>query len=435
MNVNYYLPQEECLPRHDLEALQIKKCQEMLKNVLPSNKFYRKKFKSLMDKIESLQTLDDFREIPFTTKEELSKDQEQYPPYGSNLTNPLSAYTRIHQTSGTTGLPLRWMDTPRSWHWILKCWGIIYGAIGVRPEDKIFFPFSFGPFIGFWAGFEGGQALETMVVAGGGMSSLARVQFIQEHKITLVCCTPTYALRLSQVAQEHSIDLPASAVKGVLVAGEPGGAVPHIRARIEEGWGARVFDHTGMTEIGSLGIECTESPCHTHLIESECIAEVVDYETGKLLQPGETGELVLTNLGRWSSPLIRYRTGDTVSLIYDICDCGRTYCRMIGGIQGRRDQMIIIKGNNIYPAAIENIIRQFNEIEEFQLKVHEDKGIKSLTIEIETGHDHNDENGHLAPKVADTVRNNLFFRPEVALVAKGSLPRFEMKATRITLEK
>jgi phenylacetate-CoA ligase len=433
MATTYFIPEEERLSRDALRALQLDKFRRMAE-AARDNPFYRARFAAAGVDATAVRSMEDFRLLPFTTKAELCADQAAHPPYGSVLTYPAERYYRIHQTSGTTGTPLRWLDTRESWNWILRCWGIVYRAAGLTPADRLFFPFSFGPFLGFWAAFDGAQALGNMCMAGGGMSTVARLHFLLQHRATFVCCTPTYALRLAQTAAEEGIDLAGGDVRALVVAGEPGGSVPAVRRRIEAGWGARVFDHTGMTEIGSLGIECVEDPGNTHLIESECIAEVVDPATGDPLAPGTRGELVLTNLGRWGSPLIRYRTGDLVELTELPCACGRGYCRMLGGILGRSDDMFFVKGNNVYPAAIENIVREFDGVVEFRLRVREVGGMQELAVDIEPDPAREPDAAGLAARVADRIHNRLNFKPRVTPVAPEALPRFEMKARRLVME-
>jgi phenylacetate-CoA ligase len=423
----YLIEEEECLGRVEIEALQLQKFHRMT-GELAMNRFYADKFASHAP--GDIASLEEFRSLPFTTKDEVTADQEQNPPYGTNLSYPIDRYTRLHQTSGTSGQRLRWLDTPESWAWwTVRLWGIIYRAAGVTAEDRLFFPFSFGPFIGFWAAFEGAQQLDNFCVSGGGMSTAVRIAILLEHNISFVCCTPTYALRMCEVAAEQGIDLAGGPVRGLIVAGEPGGAVPAVRGRIEEGWGARVFDHAGMTEIGALGIECVEQPMVTRLIESECIAEVIDPDSGETLPDGAEGELVLTNLGRWGSPLIRYRTGDRVCLTAEPCPSGRGFRGMAGGILGRQDDMFFVKGNNVYPSSVEDIVRSFPEILEFQMQVRTESGLTVLNIEIEAAAE---AAADLADQLSDRVCSRLNFTPTVKPVKIGSLPRFEAKARRIT---
>jgi phenylacetate-CoA ligase len=413
--------------RAALTRVQLAKLRAMLHEILPANAFYARKLAGIA--IDRLQTLDDLARLPFTTKQELVDDQAAHPPYGSNLTYPLRRYCRLHQTSGTSrGRPLRWLDTRESWDWFMHCWRLKYETVGLTPDDRLFFPFSFGPFIGFWAAFEGAFRLGNLCLPGGGMTSAARLRFLMENDATVICCTPTYALRLAEVARQEGIDLAHSAVRILIVAGEPGGSIPATRRRIEEAWGARVFDHTGMTEIGSLGIECPENPLGVHMLETECIPEVIDAATGERLPPGREGELVLTNLGRWGSPLVRYRTGDRVLADPDPCPCGRVFLRLKGGIRGRTDDMIIIRGNNVYPSALEDIIRRFPAVEEFRIEVDQSGPLTSLHLLLECPPP---AGTALADAVRAAVRTELNFRPVVTLVPPGTLPRAEMKSQRL----
>jgi phenylacetate-CoA ligase len=259
------------------------------------------------------------------------------------------------------------------------------------------------------------------------MSSQARLRFMLAHQVTTVLCTPTYALRLAEVARDEKIDLPQSSIRSLIVAGEPGGSIPATRNRIETEWGARVFDHYGLTEVGPLAVECPENPGGLHVLESDYVAEVIDPQTG---QPAQEGELVVTNLGRAASPVIRYRTGDLVRIGARPCPCGRTFLRLDGGILGRADDMIHLRGNNVYPSALEAVIRRFPEVAEYRIEVDQTAALPRLRVLLETST--NDVG--LAGRVERAVRDELMFRPEVELVAPGSLPRFEMKARRVVIK-
>jgi phenylacetate-CoA ligase len=344
------------------------------------------------------------------------------------LTYPLSRYSRLHQTSATSGRPLRWLDTPESWRWVLDCWEMIYRIAGVHSGDRLFFPFSFGPFLGFWSAFEAAVRQGNWCLPGGGMSSAARLRFLLDHQATVVLSTPTYALHLAEVAQQEGLDLAGSPVRMLIVTGEPGGSIPATRRRIEQAWGARVFDHSGMTEAGSLSIECPENPGGLHWLETECIAEVIDPQTAEPVPAGQVGELVLTNLGRWGSPLLRYRTGDLVRADPRPCPCGRSLLRLDGGILGRTDDMIHLRGNNVYPSALEGVIRRFPEVAEFRIRVETPRSLPVLRVELEPVASAADG---VAERVDRAIRDELFFRAEVTTVPPGTLPRFEMKARRL----
>ena len=395
------------LPRSELEQLQLSRLRGML----------------------NVRSLADLQRLPFLTKDDLLADQRANPPYGSRLTCSRSAYSRLHQTSGTSGQPLRWLDTPHSWNWMLDNWELMYSIAGVGADDRLFFPFSFGPFLGFWTAFEAAARRGWFCIPAGGLSSVARLHLLMENDATVVLCTPTYALHLAETAQREGIDLPGSTVRAIIVAGEPGGSIPATRDRIENGWGARVFDHCGMTEIGPAGIECCDNPAGMHLLESEFIVEVIDPDTLEPVSPGEMGELVLTNLGRLGSPLIRYRTGDLVRVDPEPCICGRTFVRLAGGILGRADDMIHLRGNNVHPSTLESIIRRFEEVAEYRIAVDRSQSLASLRIDVEPIPGFNGD--ELAQTVGRAIRDALLFRADVRAVAPGTLPRYEMKARRV----
>jgi phenylacetate-CoA ligase len=265
------------------------------------------------------------------------------------------------------------------------------------------------------------------------MSSQARLRLLVETECTVVACTPTYALRLAEVASDLAIDLPKSSVRAILVAGEPGGNIPATRRRIEDAWGARVVDHWGMTELGPLAIEEPECPGTLTLLETECIAEILDPESGHPVAPGNEGELVITNLGRTGSPLIRYRTGDRVRAETAAAP-GRnrsSFLRLAGGILGRIDDMITIRGNNIYPSALEDVIRSFAEVAEYRIELRTIKSMQHLKVVIEPA-THVDATGtaRLSQAISEMIKQRWHFQAEVVIVAPGSLPRFEMKGQR-----
>jgi phenylacetate-CoA ligase len=345
------------------------------------------------------------------------------------LTRPRTEYVRYHQTSATTGQPLRWLDTPESWTWMLNNWEKIYALTGITAADRLFFPFSFGPFLGFWTAFEAATRLGCLCLSGGGMSSAARLHFLLDNEATVVLCTPTYALHLAETARQQGVNLGNSSVRALIVAGEPGGSIPATKAQIERAWGARLFDHFGMTEIGPCAAECQEAPGGLHVLEGDYLIEVIDPETGAAVSNGSVGELVVTNFGRWPSPLIRYRTGDLVRIDPRPCPCGRAFRRLDGGILGRCDELIHVRGNNVYPAALESILRSFHEVTEYRIEVDQTKALTSLRVIVEPLPD--SDSTTLANRIESAIRQQLLFRPQVALAAAGSLPRFELKATRI----
>lgn len=422
----------ECLDRAGIKDRQELRLRQLLTEIIPRNAFWANRLATAGLQLADFQTLDDLRKLPCVSKSELVADQLAHPPYGSNLTYPITNYSRMHQTSGTTGLPVRWLDTPQSWNWFLDCWAQIYRMVGLKPTDRICFPFSFGPFLGFWAAFDGAAALGNLCLSAGGLNSSARLQMILDHQATFVCCTPTYALRLAEVAAELGHDLANSSVRGLIVAGEPGGCLPTTRQKLEAAWGARVFDHWGMTEVGPMASESLGCPGSLYVLETECIAEIIDPQTETLVSVGEIGELVITNLGRWGSPLIRYRTGDMVRADPSPSPDGYALLRLAGGILGRSDDMLTIRGNNFYPSALEEWLRQIPNVAEYRITVLDQKAMQHVRVEIEPAPAVQSTEGTLAlqAQVVQMFKTRLNFQVEVIAAAPGSLPRFEMKGKR-----
>src|SRR5881397_1017576 len=400
----------------DRRRAQWERLSAKLSELQRENAFYRVKLPRVAGEL---------RDLPLTTKSELSEDQAAHPPFGSNLTYPIERYVRLHQTSGTTGRPLRLLDTAESWEWWRDCWQPIYRAAGVTARDRIFFAFSFGPFVGFWSAFAGAERLGALCLTGGAMTTTERVAAIMATEATVLMSTPTYALRLVEAAREEGIDLRRSALRVSIHAGEPGASIPATRERIEEELGVETFDHTGATEVGAHGFSC-EARDGVHVIESEFIAEVLDPVSGAARADGE-GELVMTNLGRWGMPAIRYRTGDRVRAVRGRCACGRTLLKLAGGISGRVDDMVIVRGVNVFPSSIEAIIRTFDEIAEYRVELVAAREMNELRCGIEprpgAGVD-------LGERVANAIHRGLGIRCLVEMLPPGSLPRFEMKSKR-----
>jgi len=409
----------------DPRTSQLERLRAGLDVILEGNRFYQ-------ERLHPVRSWQDFQRLPLTTKDEITADQQANPPFGTNLTFPVARYNRLHQTSGTSGTrPLRWLDTPESWDWWTRIWAEhIYRSAGVQPGDRVFFAFSFGPFIGFWTAFSGAERLGALVIPGGAMTTEQRLRTMLELHATVLCSTPTYAIRLAEVAQAAGIDLPGSNIRITLHAGEPGASVPATRDLIERSFGARCFDHTGMTELGPTGVSCDERD-GVHLIESEFIFEIRD-DPGVVHPLPETGtiggELVATNLGRWGSPLIRYRTGDRVVVTRAPCSCGSPFAKLLGGIRGRVDDMFTVRGVNLYPSQVEDLVRRHPAIGEFCIEVRQVRGMEEVTVlcEIQGG-----DGDDVVARLAGDLRLALAARIECREVANGTLPRSELKSRRL----
>ncbi|MSU64515.1 MAG: phenylacetate--CoA ligase family protein [Opitutus sp.] len=394
--------------------------------IAPTNRFYRRRL-TAADGLGGFASLADFRaRMPFTTKEELARDQEDNPPHGSTLTYPLETYTRFHQTSGTSGRPLVWLDDRDSWQWVLENWKIVWQKAGAVRGDAACFAFSFGPFLGFWAAFDSAVQQGLRALPAGGMSSADRLRLLLAQRPRFLCCTPTYALRLAEVARVESLDLRATGVERILVAGEPGGSIPETRARIEQSWpGAQVVDHHGMTEIGPVSYGLPDQPAVLRLMHQAYFCEVLEPGGVAPVTPGENGELVLTTLGRFACPLLRYRTGDLVKPI-ELPGEDPAAFALGGGILGRVDDMVVVRGVNLYPGAVDAVVRAVAGVQEYLVEIDQRGTLPEVTVRFEATVEGHDPGADLAKQ----LRGAFSLRIEVEKVARGTLPVFEMKARR-----
>ena len=343
----------ETLDPHALARHQLQRLNELLDRILPENRFYAEKLSEIERPVRSL---DQLAAWPFTYKTDLLGSSHEH-DMAVNRTWPVERYSRLHRTSGTHGRPLVVLDTAEDWQWWIECWQFVLDAAEVNSRDVVLMAFSFGPFIGFWSAYDALAARGCLLVPTGGVSTLGRLELARTSRATLICCTPSYALHLAEVAAENKIDVAGLGVRRIIVAGEPGGSVPAVRARIEAAWNAQVLDHCGATEVGPWGYgDLTGTGVCVN--ESQFIAEFLSVATGTSAAEGELAELVLTALGRYGSPAIRYRTGDLVRPVWHGEGPSR-FVRLDGGVLGRTDDMLVVRGVNIFPSSIEQIVRSF----------------------------------------------------------------------------
>jgi phenylacetate-CoA ligase len=390
----------------------------VLMSVLASDNFNSRRLRAAGITRDDAQLTD----LPFTTKADVLADHVANAPFGSAMTEPLANYSRFCQTSGTsTGQPMAWLDTTESWEAMLACWRRVFAEAGcVKGVDRILFAFSFGPFLGFWTAFEA-AARDYMALPSGGLSSQARLQLMARYGATVLCCTPTYALRLGeQIGRASGISLDQLQVRKIIVAGEPGGSLPAVRARLDQLWNARVFDHHGMTEVGPVSYESADRPGFLQVIAEAYAAEVIDPASGVEVADGEHGELVLTNLTRVANPLIRYRTGDWVKKrVIDGQLC------LEGGVLSRVDEMIVVRGVNVYPSAVEHVVRQFDGIAEFQVELRKVDAMDEIELCVELC---DDAPSDLVKRLENALRDTFSMRIPVRVAS--ALPRHEFKARR-----
>jgi phenylacetate-CoA ligase len=435
----YWNPHHETLSRADLDALQVRKLRNLLEWSQSQVPFHAKRMSEAGVSPDSIRSLDDLRRLPFMTREEWMQGQLDEPPYGPILAAPSEVAIRYHLTSGTTGkTPIRVLDSMKDWEWIAEMWCYGFWGFGIRPSDTVFFAFSYGTFVGFWGAHYACEKLGCLVLPGGNMTTEARVKQIFDMNATVVCSTPTYALRMAQEARSMGLDLENGPVKRIILSGEPAGSIPASKKLIEEQWGAKAGDTAGMTELGTIMMfECDHQPGGAHIIEDNYIEEVIDPATGEPVGYGEPGERVVTSFGRGFIPVIRYRTRDLVVKVpASNCTCGRTFDIYDGGLRGRVDDMKLVRGTNVYPRAVEAIVREYEAIDEFQIHLYTAEGIRDeieVLVEIP---DASAEEGSLLEGLAkELAEAHEGLRFGVKKVANETLPRFELKAKRVLDER
>lgn len=401
-----------------LRDWQLAQLNEQLAAILPTNKFYQRKFGAGQ---LQLQSLEDLAALPLTCKQELVEAQARH-GVSDHHTYAADRYCRIHRTSGTSGSPLLVMDTSRDWQWWADTWQHVLSSAEIGSCDRVFMAFSFGPFIGFWSAYEACVERGACLIPGGGLSTIARLEFMRQTAPSVVACTPSYALQMAEVAASSGFPLKELPVRRLIVAGEPGGSIASVRGRIEELWSAEVVDHCGATEIGPWGFGWP-SGGGIHVIETSFIAELLPAgnPSGQSSQ-SDLRELVLTSLGRWGAPVFRYRTGDLVRAERPSSGACR-FLWLRDGIIGRADDMLVVRGVNIFPSSIEAVVRRFPQIAEYRVTVRRRGQLDELALEVES-----------SPEIAAALSRQLDvavgLRIEAQAVASGTLPRFEGKSKR-----
>jgi len=435
----YWNPRHETMPREEIEGLQTRKLRHLVEWADAQVPWQSKRLRDAGVTADQIHSLDDLRRIPPMTREEWMQGQLEHPPYGPILAADPEQAIRYHTTSGTTGAtPIRVLDSMKDWEWIAEMWCYGFWGFGVRPSDTVFFAFSYGTFVGFWGAHYACEKMGCLVLPGGNMTTDARVRQILDMQATVVCSTPTYALRMAQEAKAMGVDLADGPVQRLILSGEPAGSIPATKKLIQEEWGAKAGDTAGMTELGTIMMfECSQQPGGTHIIEDHYIEEVLDPETGDPVPYGEQGERVVTSFGRGFIPVLRYRTRDFVLKVpASRCSCGRTFDIYEGGIRGRVDDMKLVRGTNVYPRAVEAIVREFAEIDEFQIHLYTAEGRRDeIEVLVEIPAPQADSErilGEVGRRLAEAHEGLRF---GVKRAENDTLPRFELKAKRLVDER
>ncbi|HTY82303.1 MAG TPA: hypothetical protein VMB24_05930 [Dehalococcoidales bacterium] len=426
-------PVLETLPREKLRLLQFKKFKEIFTLAYERSKFYRKLYKEAGIEPGDLKKFEDIRKVPKIEKSMLRSAQGKDPfPYGDMLTVPLDQVTDYRQTSGTTGQPVYQADTAQDWELSTEAYCYAMWAQGYRPGDRIFLPFGYNIFIAFWAYHYASQKIGCELIPGGVLDTAARILKMQELKATAFGATPTYVLGMAETARKMGIDPPKDLfIRKITVAGEPGGSIPATRKRMEDAWGAKVFDQVGSTEIGHWGWECRHQT-GLHVNEGLFLIEVEDIETGEPIEkPGKKGKMIATNLNRMGQPCIRFDVKDIIQWHPEACECGRTYRRLDGGVLGRVDDITKVKGVLFSPGAVEEVVRNFAELsDEYQLVVTKKGDIDDITLKIEIKPEYQKDQAAIKERLLNQLRITTNLGYNLEFHDFGSLPRSQAKSRR-----
>lgn len=434
IELKYWNPVIETLPVKNIRQLQLEKFKRIFKWTYHRSKFHRSIYDDAGIKPEDIQTFEDIRQVPKIEKSMMRNIQRKDPfPYGDALCVPLDDVCVFRQTSGTTGQPVYQPDTWQDWEWWAECWSYILWAQGYRPSDRVFIPFGYNIFVAFWAGHYAAEKIGCEVVPGGVLDTRARILKIQELRATAMMATPTYVLGMADTARSKlGIDPSQLTINKITCAGEPGASISSTKKRMEDIWGAKVYDHAGATEIGAWSYECIEQSGGLHVNEAFFLVEIQDLETDEIIEtPGRQGKMIITALDRYAQPCIRFDSKDLIEWAADPCPCGRTFRMIKGGVVGRTDDITKVKGVLLAPAAVEEVVRSIddlgNEYEVIVDKLGDVDRIK-LKVELNPGAENRFRSVKTHLKEQLRLKTNLTYLIE--FYDYGKLPRYEVKAKR-----
>jgi phenylacetate-CoA ligase len=430
----YWNPVLETLPREKIRDLQLKKFKRIFTWAYEKSKFHR----ALYDKAgiipDDIRSLDDIRQVPTVQKSMMRDIQCKDPfPYGDALCVPLDEVCEYHQTSGTTGQPIYQADSWQDWEWWSECWAYILWAQGYRPSDRIFFPFGYNVFVAFWAAHYAAEKIGAETVPGGVLDTKARILKIREIKATAMMATPTYILGMADTAKNKmGLDPASLTINKITCAGEPGASIPATKSRMEQIWGAKVFDHAGATEIGAWCYECDAQSGGLHINEGFFHVEIQDIDTGEYIEkPGRTGKMIITAFDRYAQPCIRFDSKDLIMWSSDSCSCGRSFRMIKGGVLGRADTITKVKGVLLAPYAIEEVVRNMDGLgDEFEIVVDKVSDIDRITLKVEMIPDSGVTEDTIGARLKDQLRLKTNLGYVIEFHEYGSLPRYEVKARR-----
>jgi len=424
---NLFNKKMETLPRREIRELQLKRLKETVKKLYENVPFYQNKFKELKIKPTDIKTLEDIRKLPLTTKDDLRNNS----PFGM-MTTSLDNCIELHASSGTTGIPITVCYTPND----IDVWSEVMARClsmsGLTKKDIFQNPIPYGTFTGAFGFHYGAQKVGALVIPSGMGQSERQLKLMDYYDTTFISGVASYAMRLSQVAQEIDVDLEKLKVRNGLFGAEM--FTPGLKKRIMNAWNMDVHDIYGLTEMCGPGVS-TDCDQHDglHLWEDHFLIEVLDPITLEPVEPEEEGEIVLTTLTKEGMPLLRYRTRD-IAKIYDqeVCDCGRTHVKHTT-IKGRSDDMIIIRGTNIYPGQVESVLMKNQEVGgNWRMMLDTKNDVDILTVEVESKNQLSQvESADLEESLKNDIKSVIVFTPRVTVLPPNGIPQEGLKAKRV----
>lgn len=430
---NFWQYEEETMSLDEIKQFQLERLQSTLNRVSENVDFYKRKFKEVGIDVTQIKSLEDIKNLPFTTKQDL---RDNY-PYGM-FAVPLKDIVRIHSSSGTTGKPTVVGYTKRD----LETWKNLVARImvagGVTANDIVHIAFSYGLFTGGFGLHYGAEHIGASVIPVSSGNTKRQIMIMQDYRSSVLVCTPSYALHIAETLEKEGLSRNDIFLKYALLGSEPWGE--KIRAEIENKLGVSATDNYGLSEIIGPGVsgEC-QYKNGLHINEDHFYAEIIDPDTCEVLPDGEKGELVITTLTKEAMPLIRYRTRDITRLFRDKCQCGRTFIKMEKP-SGRTDDMLIINGVNVFPTQVEEVLKEFDQATPHYFIIVKKKGhLDLMEIQVEISEnlffDEMKKQRELLEKINERMFNVLGIKPKVKFVEPKTIERFEGKAKRVIDER
>jgi phenylacetate-CoA ligase len=430
----FWNPVLETLPPEKIRQLQLSKFKKIFRWAYENSKFHRRLYDNAGIKPEDVQSFEDIQRVPKVEKSMMRDIQRKDPfPYGEALCVPLDEVTIFRQTSGTTGQPVYQPDTWQDWEWWMECWSYILWAQGYRPQDRVFIPFGYNIFVAFWAGHYAAEKIGCEVIPGGVLDTKARILKIKELQATAMMGTPTYILGMAETARlKMNLDPAQLSINKITCAGECGASIPSTKKRLEEAWGAKVYDHAGATEIGAWSFECADQPGGMHVNEALFLVEIEDVETGETIEaPGRRGKMVITALDRMAQPCVRFDSKDVIEWAAEPCSCGRTSRLIKGGVVGRADDITKVKGVLLAPSAIEEVVRSIEGLgDEYEVIVEKAGDADRIKLKVEVLPQAEEQCTVIENELVDQLRLKTNLRYDIEICGCDTLPRYEVKAKR-----